>query len=72
MSVSFSGEIGLRNPRPERSALRGLSGAARRQAQAHGLRLFGAQAVDSMRLEKGYRHWKADLVTEFNPVRDPV
>ena len=20
-----------------------------------------------MRLEKGYRHWKADLITEFNP-----
>lgn len=31
------------------------------------MRLFGSYAVESMRLEKGYRHWKADLVTEFTP-----
>ncbi|MEP0073557.1 MAG: glycine cleavage T C-terminal barrel domain-containing protein, partial [Marinomonas sp.] len=24
-------------------------------------------ALESMRLEKGYRHWKADLLTEFDP-----
>ncbi|NNK78144.1 MAG: aminomethyl transferase family protein, partial [Litoreibacter sp.] len=31
------------------------------------LRLFGARAVDSMRLEKGYLHWKSDILTEFDP-----
>ena len=31
------------------------------------MRLFGALAVDSMRMEKGYLHWKADLLTEFDP-----
>ena len=31
------------------------------------LRHFGARAVESMRIEKGYRHWKADLLTEFDP-----
>ena len=34
----------------------------------HGLKGFGLYAVESMRLEKGYRHWKADLITEFNPM----
>lgn len=28
---------------------------------------FGLNATESMRLEKGYRHWKADLITEYNP-----
>jgi dimethylglycine dehydrogenase len=29
---------------------------------------FGMYAIDSMRLEKGYGHWKTDFITEFNPV----
>ncbi len=29
---------------------------------------FGAYAIDSMRLECGYAHWKADLLDEFNPI----
>ena len=29
---------------------------------------FGMYAIDSMRLEKGYGHWKADFITEFNPI----
>ena len=32
------------------------------------MRLFGARAVESMRLEKGFRHWKADLITEYDPI----
>ena len=31
------------------------------------MKLFGARAVESMRLEKGYLHWKADILTEFDP-----
>ncbi|MEQ9675798.1 MAG: glycine cleavage T C-terminal barrel domain-containing protein, partial [Roseovarius indicus] len=41
--------------------------ALRRAGEAHGLRLFGARAVESMRLEKGFLHWKSDLLTEFDP-----
>jgi dimethylglycine dehydrogenase len=33
-----------------------------------GLRPFGLYAVESMRLEKCYRSWKADLTTEYNPL----
>ncbi len=29
--------------------------------------MFGSRAIDSMRLEKGHRHWKADQITEYNP-----
>lgn len=32
-----------------------------------GLKPFGLYAAESMRLEKGYRHWKADLIYEYNP-----
>jgi dimethylglycine dehydrogenase len=28
---------------------------------------FGLYATESMRLEKGYLHWKADLINEHNP-----
>lgn len=33
-----------------------------------GLSHFGMYAIDSMRMEKGYGHWKGDLITEFNPI----
>jgi len=36
--------------------------------QAFSLIHFGMYAIDSMRMEKGYGHWKADYITEFNPV----
>ena len=31
------------------------------------MKMFGAKAVDSMRMEKGFLHWKADILTEFDP-----
>jgi dimethylglycine dehydrogenase len=36
--------------------------------QPHGLGFYGAFAANSMRLEKGYRGWGADLTTERTPV----
>ena len=33
--------------------------------QRHGLRPFGMFALNSLRLEKGYRAWKADLSTDY-------
>lgn len=33
---------------------------------------FGMYAIDSMRLEKGYGHWKADFITEYNPIEAGV
>ncbi|WP_192181008.1 GcvT family protein [Mesorhizobium amorphae] len=34
--------------------------------QKHGLKPFGMYALDSLRLEKGYRAWKGDLSTDYS------
>ena len=66
MSVSFSGELAweLHIPNDHLLATFETLWAA---GQAHGIRPFGLRATESMRIEKGYRHWKSDLITEFNP-----
>ena len=33
--------------------------------QEHGLRAFGMFALNSLRIEKGYRAWKGDLSTDY-------
>jgi len=33
----------------------------------HGLRPVGYRAVDSLRLEKGYRYWSADVTPDYTP-----
>ncbi len=66
MSVSFSGELAYEIHVPN-NQLYAAYLALRNARDSHGLRLFGARAVESMRMEKGYLHWKADLITEFDP-----
>ncbi|MEM9792240.1 MAG: FAD-dependent oxidoreductase [Pseudomonadota bacterium] len=66
LGVSFSGELAYELHVPNES-LRAAYDALRHAGQAHGLRLFGSRAIDSMRLEKGFLHWKADILTEFDP-----
>lgn len=66
MSVSFSGELAYEIHVPN-AALYAAYLALRKAGEAHDLKLFGARAVDSMRMEKGFLHWKADLITEFDP-----
>lgn len=66
MGVSFSGELAYEIHVPN-NQLYAAYLALRRAGEAHGLRLFGARAVESMRLEKGFLHWKSDLLTEFDP-----
>jgi len=66
MSVSFSGEDAFELHIPvgqAEAAYRALMAAG----EAHGIVHFGGYAVESMRIEMGYRHWKADLITEFDP-----
>ncbi|MEL6420907.1 MAG: FAD-dependent oxidoreductase [Pseudomonadota bacterium] len=66
MTVSYSGEdaVELHVPNVQLSAVDTALVAA---GAPHGLRRFGALAAESMRIEKGYLHWKADLLTEFDP-----
>ncbi len=66
LGVSFSGELAYEIHVPNES-LHAAYLALRKAGEAHGLRLFGARAVEAMRLEKGFLHWKADLLTEFDP-----
>ena len=66
MNVSYSGELAYEIHVPNASLYAAYQ-ALRAAGEAHGLRLFGARAVDSMRMEKGFLHWKADLLTEFDP-----
>ncbi|MEO1562414.1 MAG: FAD-dependent oxidoreductase [Pseudomonadota bacterium] len=66
MSVSFSGELAYEIHVPNASLYAAFT-ALQDAGVAHGLKLFGARAVESMRMEKGFLHWKADLITEFDP-----
>ncbi|MEM7669695.1 MAG: glycine cleavage T C-terminal barrel domain-containing protein [Pseudomonadota bacterium] len=54
------------------SALIGVHETLIAAGEAHGLRPFGLYATESMRIEKGYRHWKADLITEFDPIESAL
>ena len=67
MSVSFSGELAYEiHVGLDQSVA--LYEALSMVGQDFNLRPFGMMAVESMRIEKGYRHWKADLITEFDPL----
>ncbi|MDJ0613500.1 MAG: FAD-dependent oxidoreductase [Rhizobiaceae bacterium] len=66
MSVSFSGELAyeIHVPNANLMLVHDLLMAAGKE---FGIGYFGLRAVESMRLEKGYLHWKSDIITEFNP-----
>ena len=40
--------------------------ALREAGESDGLKPFGMYALDSLRLEKGYRAWKGDLSTDYS------
>jgi len=67
MNVSFSGELAFELHIPNEQLFlvwRTLNEAGRE----FDLGNFGLYATESMRLEKGYLHWKADLIYEQNPL----
>ncbi len=66
MNISFSGELAYEIHVPNASLYAAYL-ALQQAGAAFDMRLFGARAVDSMRMEKGFLHWKADLITEFDP-----
>lgn len=62
--VSFAGELGWEiHTRVEDTAA--VFDAVWAAGQSHGLKAFGMFALDSLRLEKGYRAWKQDLSTDY-------
>ncbi len=64
MSVSFSGELAYEIHVPNASLIAAFTALQDAGAKT----IFGARAVDSMRMEKGFLHWKSDLITEFDPL----
>ncbi|WP_420862432.1 GcvT family protein [Algirhabdus cladophorae] len=66
MSVSFSGELAYEIHIPN-AQLYAAYLSLRAAGAEFGLEMFGARSIESMRMEKGYLHWKSDLLTEFNP-----
>jgi len=67
MSISFSGELSYELHVPNEQ-LYLVWKLINDQGKAYNLSRFGLYATESMRMEKGYRHWKADLVYENNPL----
>ena len=67
MSVSFSGELAYELHVPNEQ-LYLVWHILMQAGKAHNLTQFGLYATESMRLEKGHRHWKADLIYEYNPM----
>lgn len=62
--VSFAGELGWEiHTKVEDTAP--IFDAVWAAGQRHGLKPFGMFALDSLRLEKGYRAWKQDLSTDY-------
>ena len=66
MGISFSGELAYEIHVPNAS-LQAAYLALQQAGEAHGMRLFGSRAVDTMRMEKGFLHWKTDIITEYDP-----
>ena len=64
--ISFSGELAYEIHVPNPS-LHAAYQALREAGEAYEMKLFGARAIDSMRMEKGFLHWKSDILTEFDP-----
>jgi dimethylglycine dehydrogenase len=62
--VSFAGELGWEiHTKIDDTAP--IFDAVWDAGQSHGLKPFGMEALDCLRIEKGYRAWKGDLSTDY-------
>jgi glycine cleavage system T protein len=66
LRVTYVGELGWELYVAPAHALR-LWDALWEAGRPRGLRPVGYRAVDSLRLEKGYRYWSADITPEYTP-----
>lgn len=64
LRVSFAGELGWELHSKIDDTLK-LFDSVMDAGRKHGLKPFGMFALDSLRLEKGYRAWKGDLSTDY-------
>ena len=68
LRVTYVGELGWELYCPSEFGLR-LWDALWEAGREHGLVAGGYKAIDSLRLEKGYRVWGADITADDTPVR---
>lgn len=66
LRVTYVGELGWELHVPMESAVE-VYEELRGAGEEFGMIDFGYRALDSMRLEKGYRYWSADITPEYNP-----
>jgi 4-methylaminobutanoate oxidase (formaldehyde-forming) len=66
LRMSYVGELGWELYIPTEFAT-GVFEALMVEGEKVGLRLVGLHAVDSLRLEKGYRHWGSDITPDDTP-----
>ena len=66
LRVNYVGELGWELHAPMEQ-LWGIYEALMAAGPTYGLRDFGLYAMDSLRLDKGYRGWKTDLETGYSP-----
>lgn len=67
LRISYAGELGWEFYTPTEYGLK-LWDTLWEAGQAFGITAVGGAAFDSLRLEKGYRLWGAELHTEYNPL----
>ncbi|MCC7017593.1 MAG: GcvT family protein [Rhodospirillales bacterium] len=67
LRVTYVGELGwelhVARPHAER-----VFDALLAAGRGHGLRLAGYRAIETLRLEKGYRAWGSDINSDYNPL----
>lgn len=66
LRVTYVGELGWELHIPL-AATGNVFDALMRAGAAHGIRLCGYRAIESLRLEKGYRAWGADITPNDSP-----
>ena len=66
LRMSYVGELGWELYIPSMFTLP-VFDAIMEQGKQFGLRLVGMQAVNSLRLETGYRHWESDITPDETP-----
>lgn len=66
LRVTYVGELGWELYAPIEMG-RGVWDAVWEAGRPHGLVPVGYRAVDSLRLEKGYRYWSTDITPDYTP-----